>query len=82
LRDFVGTGGTFQDILLFFDEAETVKPQNESNPPKKSRLSPTGVRLLDRFCRKLKPYQFHYAGEKITQMEFVVQSVDELIRVA
>ena len=82
LRDFVSMGGTLHDILLFFDEAETIKPQNESQSCKKHRLAPTGVRLLDRFCRKLKPYQFHYAGEKITHMEFVVQAIDELIRIA
>ena len=82
LRDFVSLGGTFQDILLLFDEAEIITQPSESQASKKHRLAPTGVRLLDRFCRKLKPYPFHYAGEKITHMEFVVQAIDELIRTA
>jgi hypothetical protein len=84
LRDFVRNGGEFQDILQLFNEATPVKPLGGSKTEKKNdkKLELTRVRLLDRFCRKLKPLNFTTDGKDISQMDYTVQSVDELIRIA
>jgi hypothetical protein len=82
LRDFVRNGGALHDMLRFFEEAESIKPNDESNSFKKVKIAPTGVRLLDRFCRQLKRYRFYAAGDTIIHMEYVVQTIDELIRIA
>jgi len=60
------------------DSETTTEPTGKA----KSKLSPTGVPLLDRFCKNLKPYKFYSTGERMTQMEYTVQAIDELIRVA
>lgn len=56
--------------------------RKESRFDVRTEIESTGVPLLDDFCAKLQCCAFQSNGGTPNQMEYVVQSVDELIRVA
>ena len=45
-------------------------------------LEPIGLHLLDDFCEHLERYHFQSEAMKVTEMEYVVQTIDELMRIA
>lgn len=89
VRDFLSLNGTsVDDLVTLFDTAERVtktksKKQAVASTGKvKAKLAPTGVPLLDKFCRKLKRHKFNSMGDMPNHMEYAVQSINEVIRIA
>ena len=81
MRDFASTGGTLADVLHWVEQTEPL-PKPKTITQTKDKIESTGVPLLDKFCKQLKKHTFRSAGDTITQMEFIVQAVDEIIQIA
>ena len=75
-------GDTGKKGLAQFAERYLRNGQREPTVGVRAKDESIGVPMLDDFCAKLKRLMFQAEGGGLTQMEYIVQSVDELIRIA
>ena len=67
------------DTIALWDQSESVKSESIEFQDLQEKI---GIPLLDDFCANLQRYLFRSDDDKLTQTQYIVQAVDELIRVA